>query len=119
MTITLYTEGFINASHSLPHYKGACAQSHGHTWKIAVWIRGEEAQLDAVGILWDYNNLYTLITEYDHHNLNECMTEAPTAESMTLQVYSKFKTQSPHLSFRIRVYESVVPTESYAEVGDF
>ncbi len=119
MTITLYTEGFLNASHSLPHYNGPCTQLHGHTWKIAVWVRGEETQLDPAGILWDYNNLYTLITEYDHHNLNECMNVSPTAERMALEVYSKFKTQSHQLLFRVRIYESVVPTESYAEVGDF
>ncbi len=119
MTITVYTEGYFNAAHALNGYAGPCAAIHGHTWKIAVWVKGEESQINSTGILWDFNGLFALIGELDHTHLNEAFQGNPTAEKLALYCYGRLKKEAPGLSFRIRIYESTVPIESYCETGDF
>ena len=64
MTVAIYKEVQIDASHRLLHYQGKCANLHGHRWKIEVWIEGEP---DATtGILLDYNVIKEAIGNYDH-----------------------------------------------------
>jgi 6-pyruvoyltetrahydropterin/6-carboxytetrahydropterin synthase len=64
MTVAIYKEVQIDASHRLLHYQGKCANLHGHRWKIEVWIKGEP---DAkTGILLDYNVITQVIGKYDH-----------------------------------------------------
>ena len=64
MKIGIYKEVQIDASHRLLHYKGKCANLHGHRWKVEVWISGEP---DATtGILVDYNVIKQTVGKYDH-----------------------------------------------------
>jgi 6-pyruvoyltetrahydropterin/6-carboxytetrahydropterin synthase len=64
MNVAIYKEVQIDASHRLLHYKGKCANLHGHRWKVEVWICGEP---DATtGILLDYNVIKQTIGKYDH-----------------------------------------------------
>jgi 6-pyruvoyltetrahydropterin/6-carboxytetrahydropterin synthase len=64
MNVAIYKEVQIDASHRLLHYKGKCANLHGHRWKVEVWIRGEP---DATTqILIDYNLIKLTIAKYDH-----------------------------------------------------
>jgi len=64
MTVAIYKEVQIDASHRLLHYKGKCANLHGHRWKIEVWVEGEP---DATtGILIDYNVIKQTVAKYDH-----------------------------------------------------
>ena len=64
MKVGIYKEVQIDASHRLLHYKGKCANLHGHRWKVEVWIEGVP---DAItGILVDYTVIKDLIGKYDH-----------------------------------------------------
>jgi 6-pyruvoyltetrahydropterin/6-carboxytetrahydropterin synthase len=64
MKVAIYKEVQIDASHRLLHYKGKCANLHGHRWKVEVWIEGEP---DATtNILIDYNTIKQTISMYDH-----------------------------------------------------
>jgi 6-pyruvoyltetrahydropterin/6-carboxytetrahydropterin synthase len=64
MNVAIYKEVQIDASHRLLHYKGKCANLHGHRWKVEVWIRGEP---DATTqILIDYNLIKLTVGKYDH-----------------------------------------------------
>ncbi|MFZ0004895.1 MAG: 6-carboxytetrahydropterin synthase [Methanoregula sp.] len=70
MTVAIYKEVQIDASHRLLHYQGKCANLHGHRWKIEVWIEGEP---DAkTGILLDYNVIKESIGKYDHQIILNC-----------------------------------------------
>jgi 6-pyruvoyltetrahydropterin/6-carboxytetrahydropterin synthase len=70
MTVAIYKEVQIDASHRLLHYQGKCANLHGHRWKVEVWIEGEP---DATtGILLDYNVIKQAIGEYDHQIILNC-----------------------------------------------
>ena len=123
MELTLHTEGWYDASHHLENYDGKCANKHGHTYKVAVWVKGDSSQLDKSGMLWDFGNLKTIINQFDHNDLNNLFNEIQninsTAENQCLFVYSRLKENAPKLRFKIRVYEQLQPKESYCECGDF
>lgn len=120
MEITLHTEGWFDAAHHLNGYDGACANLHGHTYKLEVWVRGKEIQLNNCGILWDFKNLKDLLKMFDHNgDMTEQMKVNSTAENQVLNFYKILKYQHPKLKFKLRLYEQIQPKESYAEVGDF
>ena len=89
MTITLFTEEFFNAAHLLKNYNGKCSEIHGHSWKIEVWIRGEENQKNDIGLLWDFNNLKKIVDQFDHKNLNNILPDNPTVENITGFIYKQ------------------------------
>ena len=118
--ITIHTNTWYDAAHHLNDYEGACANLHGHTYRIDVWIKGNRTQLDKSGILWDFGNLKKATKEFDHAgNTTEIMKMNSTAENQCRWFYDKFKKQNPNLNFKVRVYEQVQPKESWAECGDF
>ena len=119
MIISLYTETYFKSAHKLENYDGICARLHGHTWKICLWVRGDESLLDKAGILWDFNNLDKITSELDHRYLNEIVDFNPTAENLSLYIYKKLKDKRMDLDFKIRVYESLIDKKSYCELGDF
>ncbi|MCK4798383.1 MAG: 6-carboxytetrahydropterin synthase [Spirochaetes bacterium] len=119
MQLTLYTEEVISAAHFLKGYQGKCSQMHGHTWKICVWVKGDEKEKDVVGILWDFSNLKKVVYELDHKFLNDVIKQNPSVENISLFVYEMIKNDFPNLSFKVRIYESIIKKESYCETGDF
>lgn len=123
MELTLHTEGWYDASHSLEDYDGKCANKHGHTYLVRVWVKGEESQLNKSGILWDFGNLKKIISQFDHTDLNELFNEVQginsTAENQAMFIYNRLKEIDPDLKFKIRLYEQIAPKRSYCECGDF
>lgn len=120
MILTLHTEGWFDAAHSLKRYEGKCANLHGHTYKVEVWIKGDSSQLDKADILWDFGNLKKIINRYDHKNLNELyLSDNSTAEKQCIVFYNILKTTNKDLNFKVRVYEQLAPKESWCECGDF
>ena len=109
----LKTEGYFDASHHLEGYEGICSRAHGHRWKVEVGVQGHIRCLDDVGILWDFNNLDSILERYDHQDLNEVLEYNPTAENISLDILKELKEKDPQLFFKVRVYES--PT-SFVEV---
>jgi len=119
MKLTLYTERYFDAAHQLKLYDGACAALHGHTWKICVWVQGDESQVEKNGILWDFNNLKKITNLLDHKYLNDLFDFNPTSEKLNREIYDRLKAEHPKLDFKVRLYESTVDRESYSELGDF
>jgi len=122
MKITLHTEGWYDAAHHLNNYEGKCSNMHGHTYKVEVWVRGDEKQLDKAGILWDFGKLKDAIDLFDHSNLNEVYDEGKlnsTAENQCVHIYNYLKRIDKKLNFKVRLYEQLEPKRSYAECGDF
>jgi 6-pyruvoyltetrahydropterin/6-carboxytetrahydropterin synthase len=64
MKVGIYKAVHIDTSHRLLHYKGKCANLHGHRWKVEVWIEGEPDP--ATQILIDYSLIKQVIDKYDH-----------------------------------------------------
>ena len=72
----------IPASHSLYLSKpGIWEPMHGHNWIVTVYCRSEE--LDEDGMVVDFLEIEELIHKnLDHTNLNEILTENPSAENL-------------------------------------
>jgi len=121
--IKLHTEVVIDSAHFLEGYEGKCSQVHGHSWRVEVWIKGFSSQLDELGILFDFTNIQYIKDWYDHKLLNKCMPFVngynPTAEHMALTIYRQLKDMSKNLSFVVRVYETSIGKETWAQVGDW
>ena len=91
--ITVTKHYGFEACHHLPHYDGACANLHGHSYKLDVTI-GRRIITDKdnpkQGMILDFKDLKNIINEvvvekYDHSNLNDFF-ENPTAELMVKQI---------------------------------
>ncbi len=119
MMITLYTEEYFSAAHCIEGYDGKCAQLHGHTWKVCVWVRGDETLKQANGLLWDFNNLKRVTSSFDHAYLNDAIEGNPTVENLTAHIYGELKRDYAGLGFKVRVYENLHSRQSYCEAGDF
>jgi 6-pyruvoyltetrahydropterin/6-carboxytetrahydropterin synthase len=64
MNSRIYKEAHFDASHRLLHYRGKCANLHGHRWKVEVWIEGTVD--DTSMILMDYNAIKIIVDHFDH-----------------------------------------------------
>jgi len=122
--LTLHTETTIDSSHYLKNYKGKCAELHGHSWFIEIWVRGTIDQCDEIGILYDFGNVKKLKEKMDHRLINDIPYFKendinPTAENITHWIYKELRKDRPELKFKVRVYETKVGKETYCEGGDW
>ncbi len=64
--------GFSSA-HALRGYQGKCENTHGHNYRVEVYVRGE--RLNHIGLLIDFKDLKAAtkkVVDYlDHKNINE------------------------------------------------
>lgn len=122
--LTLHTETVIDCAHYLKGYDGACANQHGHSVFLEIWIRGTIDQCDDVGILFDFGNVKKIKDEFDHKLINEhpYFKETglnPTAENISHYIYCKLSKENPGLQFKVRFYETKVGKETWCEEGDW
>lgn len=118
----IYQRTKFSAAHRLLNYNGSCANLHGHTWEVEIWIEGDS--LDKCGMLRDYRDVKGYIKErFDHRTiLNKddplmAMTSAlgevtsmednPTAENLAALIRGELG------AARVKVHES---EDNYAEV---
>jgi len=81
--------GFSSA-HALRGYRGKCENTHGHNYKVEVYVRGQ--QLNHIGLLIDFKDLKAAtkkVVDYlDHKNINELspfdVEVNPSAEEMAV-----------------------------------
>jgi 6-pyruvoyltetrahydropterin/6-carboxytetrahydropterin synthase len=111
------------AAHNLRNYKGKCENLHGHNYKVRVTLAG--AQLDEVGLLYDFVHLKQVIQgvirTLDHKYLNELKPFDllnPSAENIAKHIYdetSKQMRETPNGAgiSSITVWESDVTAATY------
>lgn len=111
---TSITKSFrFDASHQLDWHTGACANLHGHGYRIDVTVRGE---LDTNGIVIDFDEIDRIVTSeviaaLDHTHLND-LIENPTAELIAAWAWERLANSITGLA-AVRVHES---PETWAEV---
>jgi 6-pyruvoyltetrahydropterin/6-carboxytetrahydropterin synthase len=96
----LYTKHKFDAAHFLPGHEGKCANLHGHTWLVEVWITKQTK--DAMII--DFSIVKDIITQFDHKFVNDFI-ENPTAENIVRYFLNEFKKIGLN-EVRIRVWET-------------
>lgn len=93
---TLGISDHFDSAHFLKNYNGACANLHGHTWKVDILVSSEK--LDEIGMAIDFKilkkMLKSIIEKYDHHLINEIEPFDkinPTAENLSREIYMMLK----------------------------
>lgn len=122
----MQVKGTFDAAHHLRGYEGKCSRVHGHTWTVALSVRGET--LDELGMLVDFKALNQLLGEtlapLDHQDLNDLppfRSINPTAEHIAKYLYDTlvhhplFQQRAARLC-SVRVWES--PHSSVCYHGD-
>jgi 6-pyruvoyltetrahydropterin/6-carboxytetrahydropterin synthase len=63
----------FSSAHALRGYQGKCENTHGHNYKVEVYVRGQE--LNSIGLLIDFKDLKAAtkkVVDYlDHKNIND------------------------------------------------
>lgn len=78
----------FDAAHNLINYHGKCESLHGHTYKLAVTLKGEP---DSEGMVFDFVELKKAVGELvlsklDHAYINDIIPQ-PTAEYIALWIF--------------------------------
>jgi len=106
----------FDAAHYLPHYKGKCADVHGHRWVLEVGVSGQVDEYS--GMVVDFSilkeALQPIVDNLDHKIVNTTV-ENPTAENIAIYILNWLQKNSDignMLEF-VRVWET---PDSYAEI---
>ncbi|QGT99273.1 hypothetical protein SYNTR_0680 [Candidatus Syntrophocurvum alkaliphilum] len=107
------------AAHKLYQYEGDCKNIHGHTWKVAVTVYGEE--LDNKGMLYDFRDLKKtlniILEKYEHTYLNEIEPFdliSPTAENLAKEIYNNMGKLCKDCKIKnVKVWESANSCATY------
>ncbi|MGE5574851.1 MAG: 6-carboxytetrahydropterin synthase QueD [Ignavibacteria bacterium] len=90
----LRTEAEFSAAHKIDGYKGKCAQLHGHTYKIEVFVVAKE--LSSISVSFDVRVLKEMLRKItdrlDHSFLNDLEELGnPTMENISKYVFQEMK----------------------------
>jgi 6-pyruvoyltetrahydropterin/6-carboxytetrahydropterin synthase len=108
-------DGF-DASHIIPNHPGKCRNLHGHSYRVEVFVTGDN--LDRNGILEgaDFTELKKslgeIVRRYDHMHMNDVMRENPTAENIARTLFQELRSIGARGLEKVRVWES---QRDYAE----
>ena len=119
--ITVTKKYGFEACHHLPHYDGACAHLHGHSYHLDVTVTGDvirDSTNPKCGMILDFKELKSIVKEvvvdkYDHSDLNDYF-ENPTAEIMVEKIAIDIMEKLPANVFLVSVKLWETET-SYAE----
>jgi 6-pyruvoyltetrahydropterin/6-carboxytetrahydropterin synthase len=115
----LRIESHFDAAHKLDGYEGKCARLHGHTWKVEVFVTGEN--LNIVGMLMDFELLKEKVNEivgkFDHNFLNDFKEIGnPTSENLARYIFKNLKSLPKNVKLeKVRVWESPTSWCEYYE----
>uniref|UniRef100_A0A6M3XMY4 Putative 6-Pyruvoyl tetrahydrobiopterin synthase n=1 Tax=viral metagenome TaxID=1070528 RepID=A0A6M3XMY4_9ZZZZ len=106
----------FEAAHFLPGYEGACANLHGHSYKLEIGVSA--GCLNEQSMVIDFKQLKqivqdVIIKQFDHTCINDWwpLKVPPTAEAMINYIGACLDMELPGL-FLIRLWET---EDSYAE----
>lgn len=95
----------FEAAHHLPNYDGACANIHGHSYKLQVTVSGridyhENSKYATDHMVIDFKNLKnvvkaSIINTHDHADLNN-LYDCPTAEVMVVSMFDTIRKWLPN-----------------------
>ncbi len=106
----------FDSAHKLPNYNGLCANLHGHTYKLIVYLSGK---IKEDGMVIDFSELKQKVNDkviklLDHKFLNDVI-DYPTAENIAVWIWKKLIKELPEL-YEITLWET--PTSHVIYRGD-
>jgi len=107
--MTVMKQFTFDSSHQLKDYDGPCANLHGHTYKLEVYVSGP---LTKQGFVIDFAILKQIVQEnvvkiLDHHHLNNII-EQPTAENITEWIWGKIADPISNKSKTLRLSKVIL-----------
>ena len=116
----------FDAAHQLPGHKGKCANLHGHTYKLEVYIRGEIQHKSGTsddGFVMDFGDIDAVVRpmierNLDHKFLNDTLigpggVRRTTAELIAQWIYDTLAEAGLPM-YMIRLWET---PNAFAEVS--
>ncbi len=105
----------FSSAHALRGYQGKCENTHGHNYRVEVYVRGN--RLNNIGLLVDFKDLKAAtrkVVDYlDHKNINELppfdVEVNPSAEEMAvffLQEVGRQVNDDRVQVYKVRVWET-------------
>lgn len=112
----------FSSAHALRGYQGKCENTHGHNYRVEVYVRGRE--LNNIGLLIDFKDLKAAtrkVVDYlDHKNINELppfdMEINPSAEEMAaffLREVGRRVNDDRAQVYKVRVWETDTCAATY------
>lgn len=101
----IYTTKTFEASHQLKGM-GKCANLHGHSYKVEVWI-----DYNYDNEVLDFGLIKEVIEKLDHKHLNDII-DYPTAEEIVKYLIGEIEKHIIFNLLRVRVWEGL---DNYAE----
>jgi len=108
----LYIKRKFSAAHYLPNYDGPCANLHGHTFKVEVWLEGEVNP--ETGMVIDFKDIKAELDIFDHKCINDVVHYIPTAENIAIDFLDRILVYKAVRSATVRVWES---KDAFAELS--
>ena len=109
----------FSSAHNLRDYVGACANIHGHTWKVIIEV---ETSILVKDMIVDFKNIKKAIdARYDHKLINDMVAFNPTAENISGDIYNLVeglldeKQKAEKYSISIDVFESENASITYTK----
>lgn len=106
----IYKEFTFDSAHKLTRVPAGhkCANMHGHTYRLIVYISGE---VDERGMVIDYAELAAavapILAQIDHQTLNDIHgLENPTTEVLAPWIWRRIHAALPNYAIDIEVKES-------------
>ena len=106
----------FDSAHRLYDYDGACANIHGHTYKLEVTVTGPLAP----DMVVDFNDIKkivesTVLPRIDHNYLNDVVPFNPTVENMAIWITDLLE-EAFHPPVRLQKIKLWENQRSFAEV---
>jgi len=104
----LRIEFHFDAAHKLIGHEGKCAELHGHTWKVEIFVAGE--RLNDIEVLVDFNMLKEkaskTIEKLDHKFLNDIKEIGnPTCENLSKYIFENLDLPNRIKLEKVRIWE--------------
>jgi 6-pyruvoyltetrahydropterin/6-carboxytetrahydropterin synthase len=112
----------FSSAHALRGYQGKCENTHGHNYRVEVYVRGRN--LNNIGLLVDFKDLKAAtrkVVDYlDHKNINELppfdVEINPSAEEMAaffLREVGRRVNDDRAQVYKVRVWETDTCAATY------
>jgi 6-pyruvoyltetrahydropterin/6-carboxytetrahydropterin synthase len=104
----------FDAAHKLENYVGKCANLHGHTYKLQIYIQGE---IKENGLVMDFKDVKAVVKEkvievLDHKFINEVINRQTSAENITLWIWEQLEHELP--LYEVRLWETPTSFAMYS-----
>lgn len=102
----LTKEFSFEAAHKLPHHDGHCARLHGHSFRMKIYLMGNQLEKNGPkkGMLVDFSDVSRIVkpllgSHLDHHYLNKTTgLENPTSEELSRWIFLRLVKDLPRLA---------------------